>query len=550
MAISLPTKAELLVFKGMISVGDIAHFFGVSQSRLLFHLYSGRRPAYSRFTIRKAAGGSRQIASPPPLIRSMQTKLLRCINGVARPKPSVHGFTHDRSVKTNAKAHLDARWLLNLDLLDFFPSIHFGRVRGVFLRRPFFFPPSVAAVLSHICCFQRILPQGAPTSPAISNLICRGLDRDLARFARADDCRYTRYADDITFSTKNDRFHSDTVLSPSRLQQPMLGDALLHLLSAHGFQPNVGKTRLRGRSERQEVTGVVINEKLNVPRSFVRNLRSILHDCEVRGLSVADTHFRMTIDHKSRLGSPPSLERHTRGKLAYLRMIRGDADDVYLGLAIRAERVLPARKTQGVVIHGAPACEARFLKTAIFIVIGRDAKGNILSEGTAFAMKDIGIATARHVFADAACVSWELRPSFEPSTAYPIRGIRFLTDYDLVVVETPARSFACLRRSNETVAVGDSVTLAGYPAWLTPADSLLISAGRVIQTKTAGGTDYILIDAAIRGGNSGGPLLARNGTVLGVAVYDESSAIAPNGVVAIRHIDSVAGAPTTSVGMV
>lgn len=549
MALSRATPAEVAAFRAITSVKDVADFFQLPQARLAFHLYSALRPAYYRFTIPKSAGGLREIHSPPPLIRSMQSRLLRCIEALTEPRPQAHGFTRERSVKTNARAHLGAHWLLNLDLLDFFPSIHFGRVRGVFLARPFYCSPSVASVLSQLCCYRGILPQGAPTSPAISNVVCRGLDRDLARFARAHDCRYTRYADDITFSTVRDRLHSDLVVSPSPLERPVLGDDLLRLLTAHGFKLNAAKTRLRGRAERQAVTGVVINQKLNVPRAFVRNIRSILHDCEARGITAADRRFRLLIDGKSRRGSPPSLDRHTRGKLAYLRMIRGAADGVYLALAIRAERAFPARRGQGVVILGSAAHSDRFLSTAIFIIVGRDLRGDIIRNGTAFAVQGVGVVTAQHVFEDPACISYELRPTADPTTVYPIVAIRFRAEYDLAVLEPSPRIIGCIRRSTENAAVGDPITLAGHPDWRSPADSLLMSAGRVIWTRTAGGTDYILIDAAIRGGSSGGPLLSKDGTALGVAVYDESSPIAPNGVIPIRHVDDVASAPLVPVGM-
>jgi len=230
-------------------------------------------------------------------------------------------------------------------------------------------------------------------------------------------------------------------------------------------------------------------------------------------------------------------------------MIRGAADDVYLALATRAERAFPARRKPGVVILGSAAQRDRILSTAIFVVIGRDAKGDIRTNGTAFALEGVGVVTAQHVFDDAECISYELRPTDDPTAVYPVTAMRFRADYDLAILEPSPRIVGCIRRSTETAAVGDAITLAGHPDWRSSADSLLVSAGRVVRTRIAGGTDYILIDAAIRGGNSGGPLLSKDGTALGVAVYDEFSSIAPNGVIGIRYVEDVARAAPTPIGM-
>jgi RNA-directed DNA polymerase len=196
MAIAPPSTAELARFRALATISDVAAFFNTSSKRFLFHLYSPRRPTYHVFLIPKASGGRRRIASPPPIIAAFQRKLLSCMSACVVTLAPVHGFAPDRSVVTNAKAHLSTNLLLNIDFLDFFPTFHFGRVRGVFRSKPFSFPNKVSTVLAQTCCFNAALPQGAPTSPLIANLICRGLDRDLARLARNHGCSYSRYADD------------------------------------------------------------------------------------------------------------------------------------------------------------------------------------------------------------------------------------------------------------------------------------------------------------------------------------------------------------------
>src|SRR5207253_3206344 len=153
---------------------------------------------FRSFEVRKRAGGARTIAAPRGALRLLQVKLLNILSEVFDPRESVHGFVRDRSIVTNADRHKGRPVLLNVDLQDFFPSINFGRVRGVFMAKPYSLPPNVATVLAQLCCLANQLPQGAPTSPIIANMVCARLDGQLQRLAKATDATYTRYADDIT----------------------------------------------------------------------------------------------------------------------------------------------------------------------------------------------------------------------------------------------------------------------------------------------------------------------------------------------------------------
>lgn len=536
------TTTEVEEFKKLASVDDVASFLGTSKRRLFFHLYDPKRPGYRSFSIPKASGGQRQISAPPKVLAAFQRRLLLALEAVARSKPHVHGFTRGRSVRTNAEPHVGSRLVLNFDLLNFFPSIHFGRVLGLFCSHPFDFAPSVAAVLAEICCAAKILPQGAPTSPAISNLVCRGMDRDLAALARMHRCRYTRYCDDITISTNRESFPPAIAEASEDGRAVTLGHGVLSVLASHSFQPNDRKTRVRTQRDRQEVTGLVSNIKVNVPREFVRNIRSILHDCERRGVVAADERFRGGLDQRTRRGGSPPLGLHLLGKLAYLRMVRGASDALYLRLALRARRVLNGGTP--VKIFGSAALQPSFLREVMWIVIGRDARGDAMVEGTAFTLHGVGIVSAYHVFTREACVSYELRPSSRPDQVFPVTTIRPHIGHDLVIIEADTPTLAALIRHDQMPTHGDRITLAGYPRWLGPMDDLLIAPGEVIQTRCAGSTDYIIGTPLIRGGNSGGPLLNGGGYVVGVAMYDGSSPIAPNGAVAIRHVEDAIGEPS------
>src|SRR5579862_8029792 len=148
---------------------------------------------YTTFRLAKKSGGYRIISSPSGPLKGVQRKLAAILLEVYGGRSPVHGFAHSRSIKSNATPHIKRRYVLNVDLENFFPSIHYGRVQGVFISKPYSLPPTVAKALAQLCCYLGSLPQGAPTSPIISNLICGGLDAKLKALARAHRCRYTRY---------------------------------------------------------------------------------------------------------------------------------------------------------------------------------------------------------------------------------------------------------------------------------------------------------------------------------------------------------------------
>ena len=168
------------------------------------------------------------------------------------------------------------RQVVNVDLKDFFPSIHIGRVIGLFRRAPFEFGKEAAETLAQICCRDDgVLPQGGVTSPMISNLVCRGLDNDLMAFARKRGLRYSRYADDLTFSLRQSLLPRD--LLEELAGKIIAGAALDRIVQQHTFQINQSKVSQRDRSRRQSVTGLTVNLFPNVKRSFIRQIEGALH---------------------------------------------------------------------------------------------------------------------------------------------------------------------------------------------------------------------------------------------------------------------------------
>lgn len=188
-----------------------------------------------------------------------------------------HGFERSRSIMTNASLHKRRRYVLNLDLEDFFPTINFGRVRGFFIKdRNFALREKVATVIAQIACHDNELPQGSPCSPVISNLVGHLLDTRLARFAKIHKCTFSRYADDITFSTNRKDFPAEIAFPvPGAKAEWQLGTELIQKIEHSGFKINNKKTRMQLRGSRQVTTGLLVNDKVNIRPEYYRMARSM-----------------------------------------------------------------------------------------------------------------------------------------------------------------------------------------------------------------------------------------------------------------------------------
>ena len=181
----------------------------------------------------------------------------------------------EKSIITNAKPHRNKRFVLNLDLENFFDSFHFGRVRGFFEKNKVLpLPHEVATVIAQLTCFEGSLPQGAPTSPIITNLICRIMDKRLIKIVQKYKLYYTRYADDLTFST-NDKLFLEN-------KDEFLLELESEIISS-GFKINNKKTRLQYKDSRQTVTGLVVNKKLNVSHAYYKTTRAMAHSFYSKG---------------------------------------------------------------------------------------------------------------------------------------------------------------------------------------------------------------------------------------------------------------------------
>ncbi|MGK8964057.1 retron Ec67 family RNA-directed DNA polymerase/endonuclease [Pseudomonas aeruginosa] len=270
---SIKTRSELAVLLG---------YKPKALTYLLFKMPPEQR--YKSFPVPKRSGGQRTINAPCPELKTLQKRLagllVNCSSELALAKklPRIsYGFNKGGSTLDNASVHRRRRYVLNVDLEDFFGSIHLGRVRGFFINNEDFkLLPDVATVIAQIACLDGKLPQGSPASPVISNIIGHILDVHLARLARRYGCSYSRYADDLTFSTNKPIFPQQIASLVDPLEHIWVaGGELEREITRCGFRVNHSKTRLEYNDSRQVVTGVVVNKKLNVPSEFKRGARAM-----------------------------------------------------------------------------------------------------------------------------------------------------------------------------------------------------------------------------------------------------------------------------------
>ncbi|MEM9092272.1 MAG: reverse transcriptase domain-containing protein [Cyanobacteria bacterium P01_F01_bin.53] len=327
-------KAE---FSELKTAQNVARMLEVSYDRLVYHIYKlPNSKKYEQFEVSKKSGGLRTISAPSTSLKIIQRKLSQVLYSTYKPNSPVHGFVPGKNIVTNASQHTNKRFVFNIDLKDFFSSIHFGRVRGIFMARPYELPEKAATVLAQICCFENQLPQGAPTSPVVSNMVCARLDSELKRLAKNLRCTYTRYADDITFSTTLPQFPialaSVEIDEKSSKSTVNLGNRLALIIQDNGFEVNYKKVRLQHQSHHQEVTGITVNKFPNVKRSFIREISSMLYVWEKHDLISA--HKRYSEKQAKELGisqeEVPFFSDVIRGKINFLGMVRGKNDDIYL----------------------------------------------------------------------------------------------------------------------------------------------------------------------------------------------------------------------------
>ncbi len=236
---------------------------------------------YIRFPLDKGNGKKRWIEAPKKELKHLQSQLLHKILYKRPPHPVAHGFVPNRSIVTNAKPHVGKKWVVNFDIKDFFPSTKTPLIRDVIVKYESFSEEEIEIILL-LCTRNNSLPQGAPTSPHLANLALWDFDMSLWKFCLEQGLQYTRYADDLTFSGSS---------IPQELRSVVIEE-----LKKMGYRLAKGKSSYRGQHRRQIVTGLVVNEKINLPREKRKRLRAILHDIKQSGIQSALQRSSMEMD--------------------------------------------------------------------------------------------------------------------------------------------------------------------------------------------------------------------------------------------------------------
>lgn len=287
-------------------------------------------PKYITFNIPKKSGGVRMISAPSFDLKEKQfavNKKFRSVYHMIQPN-CVHGFTYktskekfkDIGIKANAQMHIGKKFILNIDIKDFFPSIKINGVRNLFLNPPFKYSLNLATGMALLVCYKKALPAGAPSSPLISNLYCLSMDAELLKLSESAGITYSRYADDLTFSS------NETI-------EEVFANKVAQILEDFGFEINRKKFRQATQYQAQYVTGIKVNQKLNLNRTYYRNLRAVLHSIEQVGITTAMIKYKGKNSYI--IGDEHRFLASVRSKIEYLGYIRGSNDILYRELKMK-----------------------------------------------------------------------------------------------------------------------------------------------------------------------------------------------------------------------
>ncbi len=282
-------------------------------------------PVYNNYTIKKKKGGERQISAPEEQLKKIQKRLnyfLQAYYLMIKPN-EIHGFVVNPhylgrrcNILENAKVHIGKKFVLNIDLKDFFPNISSMQVKQVFTSDYFRFNEQIATAITLLTTYESKLPIGSPASPVISNFICIQLDNTLKKFAEATGLTYTRYADDLTFSS-NTEISNDTILN------------IINLIRKNNFEVNEKKLRLKTANRKQTVTGITVNEKANVDRKLLKKVRAMLHDLTKNGIDKAtQKHFNLKSEVDTR--HKEKFINRLKGYINFVGQVKGKEDLFYI----------------------------------------------------------------------------------------------------------------------------------------------------------------------------------------------------------------------------
>jgi RNA-directed DNA polymerase len=487
----------------LTSEGELLRYLGLSAGELK-KIWWFRGRMYRQFDIAKGGGKKRLISAPDYRLKMLQRKIASLLDKIYRPRHSVHGFVSGRSVRSNASAHLRSKFVMNLDIEGFFPSISERRVSGLF--EALGIDDRVAQILARICCNEGVLPQGAPSSPVISNMICFRMDKELQAIAKEARCIYTRYADDITFSSYQplSSLFEGPLPPVGNFAPDLLTGRLQGAFRNNGFPINPKKAHYSDKHSRRTVTGLRINELVNVDRRFVRNVRAALFAVETQGVEAAQKAL------KDKYRRDSSLASHLRGRLSWVGQIKGPSDPIFRGLASRFNKLFPDQRLEILPT----ALEMRDRAAWLVEHWGNDElEGNI--QGTTFFLKSVGLVTAWHCVEGATDI--QVYHPNKPSNKFKVTVLKHHAHRDLAILkhEIPSTEYYELEASKRVLKAGDNLTAIGWPGF-GPGDRINVRPGSISSLPTKSVVPMIEVTQKLSQGMSGGPLIDEDNAVAGI----------------------------------
>lgn len=347
----ITTKEQLLNFLNKMKEDEAvsngnAKYYPFEIKQINYYCNPDNKGRYRQFIIPKKSGGERTISSPNHSLKNILYYVNEIFKAFYRPNQYACGFVEGKSIVDNAKKHNGKNYVFNIDLSDFFTSVDQARVWGRLKAKPYCFKQSMASIIAGLCAMKMVmpdgriryvLPQGAPTSPILTNMICERLDNLLGHLASKYKVDYSRYADDMTFSSMHNVYQKGSDFRKE----------LREIIEGQGFKINDKKTRLDIRGFRQEVTGLTVGVKPNVTRSYVKNIRAILHIWEKFGHDEAQKRFfpyYVKSNKNKKVKGEPHVENVIEGKLLFMKMVKGEDDTTFAKLWSRYKRLIGDNK--------------------------------------------------------------------------------------------------------------------------------------------------------------------------------------------------------------
>lgn len=512
---------------------DLQTYLGITEKRFRFFKFGKPSKKYFTFNIPKHGGGFRTICSPTPSLKAVHNKLKVEFDKLCYTCESVHGFTEGRSIKTNADAHKGKRIVINIDLENFFESIHIGRLIGLFQHKPFCFPREVAVSLSQILCFERHLAQGSPCSPVLSNMIFFKTDKAIFKYIKGKSIHYTRYADDITFS-----FNKKNYIKLFCDEDKELNKDFAKIFKQSKFTINGRKTRIQLSHMHQQVTGIKVNnaDHLSLNRGFKYKIRGLLHALEKFGIENAAKEYALRCGIQYNQHTSVQLRDLLRGEIAYFGMIRGTTSIDYYRFASSFNNIFG----KNMISVASDSIDIIKNNSVLFVETGN------IFYGTAFFYKGF-VVTCIHCIQEKAKVGDVLffsnasrgDKSKKCASVISTDGL-----HDIAILKClSSTSLVNIPSASKQASIGDEVSALGYPDFSEDSEFRLADLrGRITTKRKYEGMEIFVTDMLMQTGISGGPILNNKNELIGMACLGNDKLMVSeiqNGFVPAEYIDAL-----------